>query len=321
MKARRIAPWCLPLSVMMVLAIAADSTVSGSFSALGVSWQAPPVLPAATASLTHDPATNIAVADLPRRTTADQARRAAAARKLARRKASLTAALNAMAAPPGAPHFAVAVLDHRTGISYTFGADNAFETASVVKVEILAALLLDARDAGRTLTAKERRQANVMIRRSNNAAATAMFRKIGSARGLRAANHTFGLTATVPKRRWGWTKTTAADQVKLLDAIADPAGPLGDSNQTILNLMGSVVADQDWGVSAAAGAGEFTVLKNGWMPRTSLGRGWAVNSVGRITGTKTNVTLAMMTRGHVTMRQGIAFVENIARITRSELAW
>ncbi|MDT5029208.1 MAG: hypothetical protein QOE61_5634 [Micromonosporaceae bacterium] len=314
---------------MMVLAIAADSTVSGSFSALGVSSQAQPVLPAATTSATPDPATNIAVADRPlsavadqaRRAVADRARRAAAASKLARRKASLTATLNAMAAPPGAPHFAVAVLDHRTGVTYTFGADKAFETASVVKVEILAALLLDARDAGRTLTAMARHQANVMIRRSDNAAATAMFRKIGSVRGLRAANHTLGLTATVPSRRWGWTKTTASDQVKLLDAIADPAGPLGDSNQTILNLMGSVVADQDWGVSAAAGTGESTVLKNGWMPRTSLGSGWAVNSVGRITGANTNVTLAMMTRGHVTMRQGVAFVEKIARIARSTLAW
>jgi hypothetical protein len=148
-----------------------------------------------------------------------------------------------------------------------------------------------------------------------------MYRKIGSVKGLRAANQTLGLTATVPSPRWGWTRTTASDQVRLLEAIVDPAGPLGDSNQTILNLMGSVVADQDWGVSAAAGAGESTAVKNGWMPRTSLGKGWAVNSVGRITGSNTNVTLAMMSRGHATMSQGIAFLENIARIARTKLAW
>jgi beta-lactamase class A len=306
---------------MMVLAIAAYFTLFGYFGPVGVAGQAPPVLPAGTASSRPDPAANIAIADRPRSTAADQARRVAAASKVARRKESLTAALDAIAAAPGAPAFAVAVLDHRTGISYTFGGNKAFETASVVKVEILAGLLLDARDAGRTLTAKEGRQANIMIRQSDNAAATAMYQKIGSVKGLRAANQTLGLTATVPSPRWGWTRTTASDQVRLLEAIVDPAGPLGDSNQTILNLMGSVVADQDWGVSAAAGAGESTAVKNGWMPRTSLGKGWAVNSVGRITGSNTNVTLAMMSRGHATMSQGIAFLENIARTARTKLAW
>ena len=306
---------------MMVLAIAAYFTLFGNFGPVGVAGQAPPVLPAGTASSRPDPAANIAIADRPRSTAADQARRVAAASKVARRKESLTAALDAIAAAPGAPAFAVAVLDHRTGISYTFGGNKPFETASVVKVEILAGLLLDARDAGRTLTAKEGRQANIMIRHSDNAAATAMYQKIGSVKGLRAANQTLGLTATVPSPRWGWTRTTASDQVRLLEAIVDPAGPLGDSNQTILKLMGSVVADQDWGVSAAAGAGESTAVKNGWMPRTSLGKGWAVNSVGRITGSNTNVTLAMMSRGHATMSQGIAFLENIARIARTKLAW
>jgi Beta-lactamase enzyme family len=331
MKFRRIALCCLPLSV--IVAVAAGIALSRPVL---VSWGPASAHRTASASPTVAPAANIAAAniaaadqarnaaaDQAHRAAADQARRAATASDLAQRKASLTAALSAMAAAQNVHYFAVAVLDHKTGVSYTFGADDAFETASVVKVEILAALLLRARKDGHGLTAGEQSLANVMIRQSDNAAATALWRKIGDAAGLRAANHTLGLTETVPGTGgwWGRTRTTVSDQVRLLDAIANPAGPLGDSNQVILNLMGRVVADQNWGVSAAANSGESTVLKNGWMPRTNMGGRWTVNSVGRITGTHTDVTLAVMSRGHATLSHGIAFVENIARLSRTQLAW
>ncbi|WBB68244.1 serine hydrolase [Micromonospora sp. WMMD812] len=235
--------------------------------------------------------------------------------------AALTAALDALAAPGGAPDFAVAVLDHRTGAAYTFGSHEPFETASVVKVDILAALLLQARHDGRTLTTEEKHLAEVMIRQSDNDAATALWSKIGGAAGLSAADTTFGLTETVPGPDgwWGWTTTTASDQIKLLDVISDPTGPLGESGQLVLDLMGSVVDDQDWGVGAAAGRGESIELKNGWMTRANQGDRWTVNSVGRITGTRTDVTVAVLTRGHTTLSQGIAFVEKIAKLIRAQL--
>jgi hypothetical protein len=228
-----------------------------------------------------------------------------------------------LAAAQGARDFAVAVLDHQTGVSYRFRADEAFETASVVKVEILVALLLQARGDDRLLTADETKLATAMIRQSDNDAATALWSKIGGASGLSDANHALGLTSTVPGADgwWGWTRTTASDQVRLLDVIADPAGPLGDSGQVILELMGSVADDQDWGISAASGRGESTALKNGWMTRANQGGRWTVNSVGRITGSDTDVTLVVMTRGHATLSQGIAYVERIAKLTRTHLAW
>jgi hypothetical protein len=235
----------------------------------------------------------------------------------------LDAALAALAAAQTAPDFGVAVLDHRTGASYTFGAGEPFETASVVKVDILAALLLQERDEGRSMTAEEQSLATVMIRQSDNDAANALWAEIGAAAGLDEANQRLGLTETVPRTDgwWGLTRTTVSDQIRLLDVIADPGGPLGDSNRVILDLMGSVVDDQNWGVSAAARAGESTALKNGWMTMASLDGRWAVNSVGRITGTGTDVTVAVMSRGHTTLGQGIAYVENIAKLTRIHLAW
>lgn len=239
-----------------------------------------------------------------------------------RRRTMLTAALDTLGTTASAD-FSVAMVDHISGLTYTYGDDENFETASVVKVEILAALLLDAREDGRTLTDAQRSLANVMIRQSDNDAATALWWTIGDGAGLQKASTAFGLTETDPGDDgwWGLTTTTVSDQVMLLDAIADPAGPLGDSNEYLLGLMGQVVADQDWGVSAAAEPGETTVLKNGWMTRTTQGGRWTVNSIGRITGAGTDVTLAIMTRGHTTLDQGVSFVEQIAKLTRSTLAW
>ncbi|MGN5377662.1 serine hydrolase [Streptomyces lasalocidi] len=92
------------------------------------------------------------------------------------------------------------------------GEDTAYDTASIVKVDILAAVLLQAQDAGRELTAQERAHAEPMIKQSDNAAADALWRQIGQADGLAAANKRLGLTSTTsgPGGRWGLTWTTAA---------------------------------------------------------------------------------------------------------------
>ena len=83
---------------------------------------------------------------------------AAAATGAAARQAQegkLTAALAALAAGTGVD-FGVAMIDHKTGAVYTYNGDRQFETASVVKVEILATLLWRTEAAGRTLTADQR---------------------------------------------------------------------------------------------------------------------------------------------------------------------
>jgi hypothetical protein len=301
MKTRRGIWWALSIVIAGVLAIAAGAAGAALSGLSGTAT----------------------VASAPPSTTADAAAKELAAQQQAGRERALTAALDDVAAAEYAPDFAVAVLDHETGASYTYGAGEPFETASVVKVDILATLLLQARDDGRVLTADEQGVANIMIRQSDNDAATKLWGKIGGAAGLNDANNVFGLTETVPgtKGQWGLTTTTVSDQIKLLDVIADPNGPLGDSGQVILNLMGTVVEDQDWGISAATGPAESTALKNGWMTANPPDNRWTVNSVGRITGADTDATVAVMTRGHTTLDQGIAFVENVAELTRTHLAW
>lgn len=231
--------------------------------------------------------------------------------------AALTAALDAYAATVPA-QFAVAVLDHRTGLSYTYGGDLAIRTASVVKVDILAAVVLRAQDAGRELTATEQSLATAMIRSSDNDAASNLWWSIGGSAGLAQAEARLGLTETVPGtgEYWGATTTTVADRIRLLDTIADPAGPLAAHRDYILGLMGTVDADQAWGVSAAATGADAVSLKNGWI---GLDGGWTVNSVGRITGPTTDLTIAVLSRYQASYRDGIASVEQIAALARSEL--
>ncbi|GAA2104908.1 hypothetical protein GCM10009801_80860 [Streptomyces albiaxialis] len=219
--------------------------------------------------------------------------------------------------------YAVAVKDLRTGdcvVHGSAGAYAAFDTASVVKVDVLAALLLQAQDQGAGLSEERRRLASAMIRDSDNAATDALWRAIGGADGLRAANARLGLTATTPGDggRWGLTRTTAADQLTLLEAVfagdAD-SSPLDRASRAyVRSLMASVRADQRWGVPAAGDAedADDAALKNGWLPRTATGL-WDVNSVGRIEAGGRAYLVTVLSDGQPSHRAGIDLVERVAK--------
>ncbi|NYE39870.1 serine hydrolase [Streptomyces fulvorobeus] len=193
-----------------------------------------------------------------------------------------------------------------------YGGTTAYDTASIVKVDVLAALLLLAQDEGRQLNGAELGYADAMIRRSDNTSATRLWRVIGGAAGLDAANARLGLTSTTAARAWGLTRTTAPDQVRLLRAVFGPAGGsvLREASRAyVRELMGGVEADQRWGVSAA---GTGWALKNGWMPRTTTGL-WDINSIGRVTAGGRTRLVAVLSDGHATKEAGIALVESVAR--------
>ncbi|WP_329279247.1 serine hydrolase [Streptomyces sp. NBC_01451] len=242
----------------------------------------------------------------------------------------------ASAAEDGA-EVSVAVLDVASGDSATYG-DGTFDTASIVKVDILATLLLQAQDEDRSLTAQEKRYATSMIEISDNASATALWTAIGRAEGLAAANKRFGLTDTEggTGMLWGLTQTTAADQLTLLRQVFAKSGDSGDtaepsvlsaaSRTYLQGLMGSIAEDQDWGVSAAAAtstaatADRRFALKNGWLPRTATGL-WDINSIGRVTTADGREFLvAVVSNGNTTKAKGISLVESAARAAVSVFA-
>ncbi|MEV0025052.1 serine hydrolase [Streptomyces atroolivaceus] len=203
----------------------------------------------------------------------------------------------------------VAVLDTESGAGAAYG-DGAYDAASIVKVDILAALLLRAQDEGRELSGAEHAYAEAMIRRSDNTSATELLKVIGGEEELDAANERLGLTGTKAAHAWGLTQTTAADQVRLLEAVCGTDSVLSAASRAYLTeLMGQVEADQRWGVSAA---GTDAVLKNGWMPRTTTGL-WDVNSIGRVESGGHTLLIAVLSRGHATKEAGIALVESVAK--------
>ncbi len=296
---RRFLAWTLSLALLISL---------GSI----IAWRTT----AAPAAASQPPATSTSAASSSASTDAAAAARIEASARAAR-EATLTTALTNLRGSTGVD-FAVTLEDHVTGETYSFHSGEAFETASIVKVEILAALLLQNNGA---LTASQQALANVMIRESDNDAASALWDQIGDAAGLAQANATLGLTSTVPGEDgyWGLTTTTSADQAHLIDAVSAADGPLGSARTTLTELMGSVITDQAWGISAAATSGESFILKNGWMTRSDDSDRWEVNSIGRITGTGTDLTLAVMSSGNATSASGIAVIEQIAQLVRSQL--
>jgi hypothetical protein len=229
--------------------------------------------------------------------------------ELRQRESALTARLAQIES--GAVDLGVAVLDRRTGSTYSYAATKQFRTASIVKVGILATLLLQANRAGRALTSAEKALAATMIKNSDNDAASALWRRTG---GISATMSTFGLTSTRQGSDgdWGETMTTAEDQIRLLAQLADPAGAVPGGSY-VLDLMASVASDQDWGVSAAAHAGEKTALKNGWYP---VSGGWILNSVGRITDADSDLLIVVLSRGHSSYASGIRTVEQVAALIR-----
>lgn len=207
----------------------------------------------------------------------------------------------------------VAVLDLDSGDRATYG-DGAFDTASIVKVDILATLLLRHQDAGTRLTAQEKAYATAMIENSDNASATALWRIIGRAEGLDAANERFGLVGTEggDGELWGLTQTTAADQLTLLQQVFGDDSELSEASRSYARgLMRRIAVGQQWGVSAAAD-GSAWALKNGWLPRSTTGL-WDINSVGRVTVDGDDYLVAVLSKGNSTQAKGISLVEAAAR--------
>lgn len=227
--------------------------------------------------------------------------------------------------PDGDTRLAVAVfdLDSADQEVASYRAKDSFDTASISKLGILAALLLQAQDEDRALTAAERGYAEEMIRTSDNEAANSLWQSIGEAVGLDAAHERLGLEATKggPGTSWGLTQTTARDQVQLLRAVfargpvSTPRPPKG-LNQTsrayIRRLMGQITDEQDWGVSAAGSPGAQWALKNGWIQRNTTGL-WVINSVGQVTVHGHHYLVSVLSSGNPSMESGVRLVERAAR--------
>jgi hypothetical protein len=216
--------------------------------------------------------------------------------------------------------FAAGVIDVATGAVAAYHGGRRFHTASVVKVDILAALLLQHQRAGRPLSRRERALAAEMIENSDDLAATVLWDTIGRADGLRTANRQLGLRQTTPGTGicWGLTSTTVDDQLRLLADLTSRNSPLSAQSRSYeLGLMRHVAAHQAWGVTAAATPGTPAAVKNGWLPGSSTT--WVINSIGVIYDHGQEILVAVLSRGQPSESAGIAQAEAAARAVVSAI--
>lgn len=194
-----------------------------------------------------------------------------------------------------------------------YGAEQRYQTASIVKVEILLRWLTVRQDD--TLPEAERELATRMITESDNEATGQLCELLS--RLPEATDIPGGTGACVDDPSWGTGETTAADQTELLAAAFDGDLLTDDSRAVVTELMGSVVAPQSWGISAAADEGERTRLKNGWDIRDN---GWLAHSEGVIDSHDGQpVYLTVLTDGSATEAEGIGHVEDLAELARDAL--
>jgi beta-lactamase class A len=214
---------------------------------------------------------------------------------------------------------ALALYDRTTGTSCSFRADTAFDSASVVKVTILGALLRQTMEQHRALTAREVELTTAMITKSDNDATNTLWHQIGHT-GIQHFLTLAGMRDTVPgpKGYWGHTQVTAADQLKLLRLLTSDNSVLDRHARTYaLRLMNRVVPEQRWGTPAGAPATATVQVKNGWLPRDT--HGWRVHSVGVFTGGGHDYGMAVLSQDNRAMADGVATVEGAARAVNRDL--
>lgn len=248
----------------------------------------------------------------------EEQRRVAAQGRL---QAGLDAAVGEYVAGLGDENFYASVAVDDAEFQLAYEGEVQHDTASVVKVEILAMVLEEYGTLDQVPDWLLDR-AESMIKDSSNEATNDMLYGGTFDDGhdaIRQAHIDFGLANTNPNEteQWGKTQTTAVDQLRVLE-LALYEGVL-DAEQVAYarSLMGDLAQSQQWGVSAAAAEGQTVWMKNGWDTRDAMGGEWVVNSIGVIDGeSEQPVKIAILTGGSATDDEGIERVETLAEIVR-----
>jgi beta-lactamase class A len=214
----------------------------------------------------------------------------------------------------------LAVDDRVTGITCKLRPHWQFDSASVVKVTILSALLRKLQQEHRSLTAEQRKLATEMITVSDNNAASTLWAETGYP-SLQHFLDLAGMTETVlgADGYWGLTLITAHDELTLLQLLTSTNTVLTTANRDyVLGLMARVVSYERWGVPAGAPTDVTVHVKNGWLPLAT--HGWRINSIGSFSGAGKNYMIVMLTDDNPTMAYGVDTVQDVAEVINHALS-
>ena len=212
----------------------------------------------------------------------------------------------------------VAVEDLDSGQILQFRPGVVENTASTLKVDILATLLSEAQAEGRSLTPTEQSLAVPMIEDSLDSAADTLWGELGPA-AVGSLERQAGMTATVPAANgvWGATTTTAMDRLDMMRLLVEPNSVLTDSSRSyVLNLMENITPSQDWGATGGVPPGVTVALKNGF----AIIDGWQINTEGWVSGGGRNYLIGVLTNGNASEAYGIQTVDAISSIVWQDMA-
>ncbi|MGW7378448.1 serine hydrolase [Streptomyces sp. NPDC054794] len=214
---------------------------------------------------------------------------------------------------------AVGLYDRSTKTTCTLRPTTAYDSASTVKVTVLATLLWDAKKHNRYLTSTEQSLATAMITKSDNTATSRLWKQLGMTKikGFLAAA---GMTRTTPGTDgyWGLTQENVTDEQKLLKLVTAKNTVLSDNSRAyILKLMGQVISSQRWGTPAGAPSSVAVHVKNGWLQRST--HGWRVHSLGTFNGAGHDYMITVLTQDNSTMDYGVTTIQNVAKAIHKDL--
>ncbi|MCQ3806754.1 MAG: S-layer homology domain-containing protein [Acidimicrobiaceae bacterium] len=217
--------------------------------------------------------------------------------------------------------FTAAVHDLRTGCWYHLNPDLAITTASVIKAQVLAGVLLAAQEGGRPLSASEVADIELMMHYSHNTPPTSrLYIAVGGAAGMEALDARFAIAGTSHTGRYGATVSTAEDRTVLVEKLLVGGGPLDAASVAAAwATMSGVSAAQSWGVTAGLPDGYEAALKNGFYPLR--GSGWRVGTTGVVRDPDGGAyAMTVMTDQNPDESTGIALVEAITAHVNSALS-
>ncbi|MFJ9346750.1 serine hydrolase [Streptomyces sp. NPDC101237] len=215
---------------------------------------------------------------------------------------------------------AVGLYDRSTKTTCTLRSTTHYDSASTVKVTVLATLLWDAKKHNRYLTATEQSLATAMITKSDNDATTKLWKQLGLTK-IKGFLTAAGMTQTTPGADgyWGLTQIDVHDEQRLLTLITATNTVLSDNSRAyIQKLMGQVVSSQRWGTPYGVPSGVSVHVKNGWLSRST--HGWRVHSLGTFKGGGHDYMMTVLTHDNSTMSYGISTIQGIAKAIHKDLA-
>jgi hypothetical protein len=214
----------------------------------------------------------------------------------------------------------VGLYDRSTNTTCSLRATSSYDSASAVKVTVLATLLWDAKKHNRYLTDTEASLAKAMITKSDNTATSKLWKQLGLTK-IKGFLSAAGMTKTVPGANgyWGLTQINVTDEQKLLKLITAQNAVLSDNSRAyILKLMSQVITSQRWGTPYGAPSGVSVHVKNGWLQRST--HGWRVHSLGTFNGGGHDYMITVLTWGNSTMNYGINTIQGVAKVIHRDLA-